>query len=238
MSMNKQARSGAGGKSAVTRPLKSRSVKPRTAGRPPAGGTGHRDALLDAARLSFATNGFSGSSLRDIAVVAKVTPALAHYYFSDKAGLLTAVVEERVAPLVAAVAGAVVAAEPNPEAALRAFVRAYTQTGALHPWLPQLILREVLSEQGVLREQFIMRFASGMAGMLKAHVASGQAQGLFRRDLDPAAAVMSIISLCIFPFIAAPLVSVVLGVRADPERADVLAEHHLGVLLSGFKESS
>ncbi len=236
--MSKHAKSGAGGKPSAARPAKSRSGKPRTAGRPPAGGAGHRDALLDAARLSFATNGFSGSSLRDIAIAAKVTPALAHYYFSDKTGLLAAVIEERMAPLVAAVAGAVVAAGPNPETALRAFVRAYTQTGAAHPWLPQLILREVLSEQGALREQFITRFASGMAGMLKAHIVNGQAQRLFRRDLDPAAAVMSIISLCIFPFIAAPLVSVVLGVRADPARAEALAEHHLGVLLSGFKESS
>jgi AcrR family transcriptional regulator len=225
-------------KDTLPKPASARERKPRAAGRPAAGNADYRDALLDAAKSSFAGNGFAASSLRQIAQQARVTPALAHYYFSDKAGLLTAVIEERVAPLVSAIAVAVAAAGPDPEAALRAFVHAYTRTGSTHPWLPQLILREVLSEQGVLREQFIARFASGMAGMLKAHIERGREQGLFRRNLDASAAVMSIISLCIFPFIAAPLVSVVLGVRADPQRAEALAEHHLGVLLSGFKESS
>ena len=61
-----------------------------------------RDALLDAAKLTFARFGFQGASLRSIAADAHVTPALASYYFNDKAGLLAAVIDQRVAPLVQA----------------------------------------------------------------------------------------------------------------------------------------
>jgi TetR/AcrR family transcriptional regulator len=208
----------------------------RAPGRPSGGSAAHREALLDAARLVFARTGFAASSLRAIAGEARVTPALTHYYFADKAGLLTAVIEERVAPLVQRIAAAIHGAGDDPEAAMTAFVRAYTRTAAEHPWLPQLILKEVLSDGGTLRERFITLFASGIAGLLKAKIGEGQKRGAFRRDVEPARVVMSTISLCIFPFIAAPLVSTVLGVRVDPSAADALAGHHLSILLSGIKE--
>ena len=83
-----------------------------------------------------------------------MTPALSHYYFKDKAGLLEAVVEQRVAPLVQAMGGAVVAAGPEPVAALRAFVLAYTRTAASHPWLPQLIVREFMANGAPIRPTY------------------------------------------------------------------------------------
>lgn len=165
-----------------------------------------------------------------------MTPALAHYYFVDKGGLLTAVIEERVAPQVAQVIGEVEAAGDDPVAAIQAFVIAYTRVAANNPWLPRLVMREVLSEEGVLREAFTQRFARGIAGVLRKHLAQGKKLGLFRADLDVAAAVMSTISLCIFPYIAAPLVSVVLGIRLDPARASALSTHHLGILMTGIQE--
>lgn len=208
--------------------------KPRQPGRPAAGRHDHREALIDAARDYFAAHGFAASSLRQIAVSAKVTPALSHYYFKDKAGLLEAVIEQRVAPLVQGLGEAVKAAGPDPVDALRGFVRAYTRTAANNPWLPQLIVREVLNSEGVLREAFPERFAGGMAAMLHGLVSAGQARGDFRADLDTAEIVMSIISLCIFPFLAAPLVNRTLAIDTGPERAEALATHHLAVLLAGI----
>lgn len=225
---------------AATKPVRRAKAKtPRAPGRPSGGAaTAHRDALLDAARAVFARTGYAASSLRLIAQEAQVTPALAHYYFDDKEGLLLAVVEERVAPLIARIAALVGTDVADPQAALTAFVRHYTRTASENPWLPQLILREVLSAEGALREQFIARFATGMTALLKEQVRRGQKLGIFRRDLDPAATVMSIIALCIFPFIAKPLVSDVLRVAVDPAHAEGLAEHHLGVLLRGLRESA
>lgn len=220
---------------ATTPPRKSPAArKPRSPGRPAAGKHDHREALIDAARDQFAAHGYGASSLRQIAIAAKVTPALSHYYFKDKAGLLDAVVEHRVTPLVQGLGAAVAAAGPEPVAALRAFVLAYTRTAATNPWLPQLIVREVLSDEGVLRATFPQRFAGGMAAMLRALVVAGQSRGDFRADLDPAKIVMSIVSLCIFPFIAAPLINLTLEIDTGPERAEALASHHLAVLLAGI----
>ena len=218
-------------------PKASRPRKPRQPGRPAAGRHDHREALIDAARDYFAAHGYAASSLRQIAIAAKVTPALSHYYFKDKAGLLEAVVEQRVAPLVQALGGAVAAAGPDPVAGLRAFVSAYTRTAASHPWLPQLIVREVLSNEGALRATFPERFAGGMAAMLRGLVTAGQVRGDFRADLDPREIVMSIVSLCIFPFVAAPLVNLTLGIGTGPDRAEALTAHHLAVLLAGIAKT-
>lgn len=211
--------------------------RPRPPGRPTAGRHDHREALIDAARDLFASAGYAASSLRQIALAAKVTPALGHYYFTDKAGLLDAVVEHRVAPLVQDIGAAVLAAGHEPVPAIRAFVRAYTATAANHPWLPRLIVREVLSESGTLRDTFPRRFAGGLATMLTGLVVAGQARGDIRAGLDPASVVMTLISLCIFPFIAAPLVNTTLGIDTTPDGADALASHHLAVLLAGIAES-
>jgi AcrR family transcriptional regulator len=49
--------------------------------------------ILSAARTSFATNGFVGSTLRSIAHDADVDPTLVSYYFGNKRGLLEAALD-------------------------------------------------------------------------------------------------------------------------------------------------
>jgi AcrR family transcriptional regulator len=55
-------------------------------GRRPAG-QDTRTAIIDAARMEFSAKGYDASSLRAIARLAEVDPALVHHYFDGKAGL-------------------------------------------------------------------------------------------------------------------------------------------------------
>ncbi len=217
-----------------TRSRRSPARKARAPGRPAGGRSDQRESLLDAGQWVFSATGFAGSSLRQIASDARVTPALAHYYFSDKAGLLEAVVNDRVAPLAQQIATQVTAAGPDPAAGIAAFVRTYTSVAVNHPWLPRLLVREVLSEQGVLRETFVLRFAGGMTNLLKDLIVRGQKAGVFRKDVVPAQAVLSLMSLCILPFIAAPLVTGALGIEIKPGTASALADHHLKIFMAGI----
>lgn len=216
-------------------PKRRRRTPRRAPGRPATGTVDHREALLDAACTLFSTQGVAATPLRQIAQLAQVTPALAHYYFADKAGLLDAVVEQRIAPLVARLALTVQAEDPQaPLKAVQGFVQHYTGLAADHPWLPQLLLREVLNPQGALRTSFPQRFASGLSALLQQLIRRGQQRGEIRAELDPAKLVMSIIALCIFPFIATPLVVDTLGIAVDPAHAASLSSHHLAVLLHGI----
>lgn len=55
-------------------------------GRRPAG-EDTRAAIVDAARAEFSAKGYDASSLRAIARLAEVDPALVHHYFDGKAAL-------------------------------------------------------------------------------------------------------------------------------------------------------
>ena len=55
-----------------------------------AGESRSREQILTAARESFASRGFAGSTIRGIAAAAGVDPALVHHFFGTKDGLLAA----------------------------------------------------------------------------------------------------------------------------------------------------
>jgi AcrR family transcriptional regulator len=69
----------------------------RTGRRPGASGT--REAILDAARRAFAEQGYQRATIRGVADLAGVDPALVHHYFGTKQGLFVAAVQLPVNPV-------------------------------------------------------------------------------------------------------------------------------------------
>lgn len=66
-------------------------MRARSGRRP--GDSGTRDAILAAARESFGSSGFSGTTIRGVARTAGVDPALVHHFFGNKEGLFGAAME-------------------------------------------------------------------------------------------------------------------------------------------------
>jgi AcrR family transcriptional regulator len=69
----------------------------RTGRRPGASGT--REAILDAARRAFAEQGYQHATIRKVAELAGVDPALVHHYFGTKQALFVAAVQLPVNPI-------------------------------------------------------------------------------------------------------------------------------------------
>jgi AcrR family transcriptional regulator len=69
----------------------------RTGRRPGVSGT--REAILDAARRAFAEQGYQHATIRGVAELAGVDPALVHHYFGTKQGLFVAAVQLPVNPV-------------------------------------------------------------------------------------------------------------------------------------------
>jgi AcrR family transcriptional regulator len=69
----------------------------RTGRRPGASGT--REAILDAARRAFAELGYQRATIRGVADLAGVDPALVHHYFGTKQALFVAAVQLPVNPV-------------------------------------------------------------------------------------------------------------------------------------------
>ena len=86
-------------RTAAGKPKSAANVTKATVGRPrKAKGEGNAAAaerILDAAEDLFSRRGFDGVTMREVATSANVDAALAHYYFANKQGLFTAVLERR-----------------------------------------------------------------------------------------------------------------------------------------------
>ncbi|KRE94443.1 hypothetical protein ASG87_17725 [Frateuria sp. Soil773] len=208
---------------------------PRRRGRPPAAKSGEqRQRLLDAALDLFGERGIAATPLNAIARRAHVTPALLHYYFDSRDALIGAVVQERLQPLVERVAGTLGEIDSaDPREALRRLAAGILATVSATPWLPPLWVREILAEEGLLREHLLARIAPGIALRLRELVQRGQAAGLLNPGLDPRLLLVSLVGLTIFALAAAPVW------RRLPDSADIdtetLSRHVLALLGSGLE---
>lgn len=203
---------------------------PSRAGRRP-GGTGDlREALLRAARHLFATEGYEAVSVKRLAEAAEATPAMVNYYFGDKQGLYQAVVEQTLQPFIGKVRQMLEHAE-TPR--LDDILAAYMRLVAANPWMPRLVMREVLAADGKFRERFINQVAMPGRGLLAETIRRGQEAGELRADLDPAFTAMSMMSMAVFPFAALPVTSSVFGVRLKDEVLERLIDNTRKILRAG-----
>lgn len=207
----------------------------RRPGRPAVRGPDLRVRILDAAIALIATRGYHATPLSAIAARARVTPALVHYYFGSKSALLDRVIEERVAPVFAQATAPARAALAGAPLDFAAQMDAYITTLSANPWLPQLLAREVLSEGGALRERFVRQFAGPLAGAMPDRVAQAQKLGLVRADLDPRLITLSLMSLLVFPIVAAPVWRRVLPFADSEVTPQALVRHTLAVFRHGVE---
>lgn len=202
----------------------------RSRGRPPAEPSRDvRGALLKAARELFLERPYRDVPVRRLAARAGVNPAMVGYYFGDKQGLYSAMLREVIGPLAARIEGAVVAPGDAP-ADLAAFLREYMRVVAAHPWLPRLILRDVLAPDGAFRERFVRDFAGRVAPKMAAVAGRG---GTLRPGLDPTLTIISMLSLGLWPFLAMPVLEQALGFGRDEADIERLIDHTVRLFQAG-----
>lgn len=205
----------------------------RSKGRPVAALSGAaREALLDAAQDLFGRKGVAGTPLAAIAKAAGVTPAMVHYYFSNRDQLLDALVEERIGPLMAHVWGPVEAGQ-DLEAILPGLVQRLLEGPGSKSWLPPLWIREVLSEGGELRARVLRRLPVAKFKLLAAAAAKGQAAGTVNPDLEPALLALSLMGLVMLPLSMASLLHALPG--AAGIEPTTIARHAEALLRNGIQ---
>jgi TetR/AcrR family transcriptional regulator len=216
----------------LTKPDSRRRI--RRPGRPTSGDASVRDALLETARRLFLARGFASVTIRQIAAAAGSSPATIHYHFGDKLGLYRAMLEGAIEPVAEALQRLGDPARAQ-HVDVAEVIRLYTAMLAANPWVPALIVQEVLAEGGRFREQFVEHFAGRLAPLFVAIFAREQAQGTIRPDLDPRLAALSAISMTVFPFLALPVTSRVLGISLEGGAVERLAAHTTRVLFEGIR---
>ena len=228
--------------------LKRRS-HPRRVGRPRvrASASDVRSDLLAAAAAAFSARGYDGVSLRDVAKRAGTTAAMVHYYFGDKGGLFAALLDETLASVLERVRSALaarsaagggmgragVAAEGG--SVIELFFDIAHETLGATPWIPRLVLREVLSDEAPFRERFIEGYARPMSLLLRGALREEVKAGRLRADFDVDLGFTSLIALAVFPFIGQPVIERVLGVSFDAAFRTRLTVHTKRLVLDGVR---
>jgi len=176
---------------------------------PKGSGADVRKKLLEAGCAIYEERGLDGAALREVADRAGVNQAMVRYYFSDKMGFETALLDEGFDRLFEAL--------PDSGDFTAKFQAATSALNSM-AWLPLLMLRTVYVDDR-LRQHFMATHAPKMVSLL--------ASGL---DHNSPFHLLSALSLLVFPHLARPIAGPVLGVTFDDKFAGEFAEHVGGLL--------
>ena len=155
-----------------------------------------KEKILTAAREVFATKGFDGCSVDEIAARAGVNKASLYYHFGGKASLYDKVLTDNLAEFLHRVRLAVAGAA-DPEAKLTAFVRAYGENFECNRAMAPLMLRELASDGAHLSEG-IKKTLNGIILEVDAILKQGQETGVFRKSESFVTYIMMVGSMNIF----------------------------------------
>jgi TetR/AcrR family transcriptional regulator len=174
--------------------------------------------ILDAGEREFAARGFAGARLREIAVAARVQPALIHHYFADKGGLYEAVLD-RGLEIMHSMSWKVLEGSTEMEAIIRGFVDVLVDFYANNESLLAIVRHESLAGASLLLDRARERLGPTL-DMSLAIVKGRQDAGEIRDDLSPREIVLAGLSLILYPSIDATFVDALLP---PPKGIDVIA---------------
>ena len=175
--------------------------------------------IITSAIFIFAREGFRGARMHQIATAAGVNQALLHYYFSSKEKLY----EEALFTVFSQIFSQLsrhFSDRQSPQTAFSNFIHIYMNILKQNPEFPKLLIFEILeggkrliavtdrvfSETGISPPELIIPF-----------IEKAVRKGLIR-PVDPMQTMSSIIGMCVFYFIASPLMTHIWG-KPDDENA-------------------
>jgi AcrR family transcriptional regulator len=172
--------------------------------------------ILDAARAVFVRRGTAGARMQEIAREAGVNQALLHYYFRSKERLSTAVFQQIARGIFPALAQTLGGDLPLDDK-IDQLIAIYLENLSRSPFLPGYLLAELHHHPerlvdllgSVIGAQPAPALAPVLA-KLQRQINERVAAGTMRAIPAPEF-VINLISLCVFPFVARPMLSAIFG---------------------------
>lgn len=168
--------------------------------------------ILQAAEKEFFEKGYAGARTASIAEVAGVTHAMLHYYFRTKDKLFERIVSEKINMLGDIVLSAIGDSNLPLEDRIRQGVERHFDFISANRYLPKFIVNEVLTrpEHIELVKQNALHIVNNLLNNFQHEIDEYAAKGLCRQ-VDARMLLIDIVSLNVFPFMAAPIVYGAIG---------------------------
>lgn len=221
---------------------KASEESPRRPGRPRSADADHGEVaerLLDAATELAVEQGFDACGLREIAARAEVSSGMISYYFGDRQGLYEAMFQRAFDRISSKVDALMADPSIGGDDRLDELVRLHVATIAADPWLPRLLIREVLAEtESSLKTELASRVGQGPMKLMIDWIKEEQKRGVLRSDLDPRMMAITLASLSAFPFVMLPIIGEEIGLTLDETFPDRLIDHNQRLLARGIRAIS
>jgi len=141
------------------------------------------DTILQVARRLFARQGYTATSVRQIAEETGIGKATVYHHFPDKQAIITALFKHNLGRMDEVLT--LMRAEPEPRRRLRAAVEASLDFLVESTDILQIVRRELPGGRAQIQSAMASFFKAYLGALAEA-LRQGQAQGIFR-PMDPAA---------------------------------------------------
>lgn len=168
--------------------------------------------IFDAAHEIFIHKGMDGAKMQEIADRAGINKALLHYYYRSKEKLYETVARAIIGRAIPIVRQLIEADYPLEEK-IRRFIDFYIGMIGKNPFIPLFILSEVNKHPDRFFETIMPRELpkpEAFFRQVETEIAAGRI-----RAIKPQHLLINIISMCIFPFVAKPMMRVLLGMSTE-----------------------
>lgn len=160
------------------------------------------EKILEAAKKIFIRHGLEGTSMQQIADEAQINKSLLHYYYRTKEKLFTAVFSFALRYIVPEIMG-IMNSNDSIFLKIERIVSEYMELLMKNKFIPAFVLHEINRNPDRLFEIFKN---SGIQPEIFVNQFNAEIQKGTIRPMDPRHLVVNILSLCIFPVAARPLV--------------------------------
>jgi TetR/AcrR family transcriptional regulator len=159
--------------------------------------------ILEAARKVFVRKGFSGARMQEIADEAGINKALLHYYFRSKEKLFDEIFRDAFGRLLPQLTGIFMLPISLFEKIER-FTDSYISLVFEQPFIPVFVLSEIHRSPDDFFTTYVQPELLSNIRKIGEEFKKAADDGLIKA-IDPRQLMMNIMSLCVFPFVARPM---------------------------------
>ena len=169
--------------------------------------TSHK--ILTAARQVFLLKGMAGARMQDIADAAGINKALLHYYFRNKENLFKTILLEEARKFFPRL-NLVFEADIPLFTKIERFAAEYIDEILENPFLPLFIINQINQDTDHFLRDMLSKNQPKPHALLR-QIEAEVKKGTIR-PIEPEQLLMNLVSMCIFPFMAKPLLHRTLGI--------------------------
>ena len=164
--------------------------------------------IIEAAQEVFHKKGFEGARMQEIADTARINKGLLHYYFKSKSKLFEMVFGVAFEQMFSKITS-IVNSDDSLETKITQFCQTYIGILSKNSYLPRFVINELSRDPDKFIKKMLGKKGKPDPTKFFEQIREEGRKGSIR-EVDPKHLMINMVSMCIFPFLARPMVQVII----------------------------